>query len=71
MDEMDEAKLEIHVMLGSPLGWGYLPTVSHFHSLPGSSQTREAIWRKISWQGFRCPAHNLERRQEWHEIGLM
>jgi hypothetical protein len=36
MDETDEAKLEIHVMLGSPLGWGYLPTVSHFNSLPGS-----------------------------------
>jgi hypothetical protein len=48
MNEMDEDKLEIHVMLGSPLGWGYLPTVSHFNSLPVSSQTREAILRKIA-----------------------
>jgi hypothetical protein len=73
MDETDEAELEIHVIPGFPLGWGYLPTVSHFNSLPGSSQTRETILRKIARHGFRHPAHNLERRirQELHEIGLM
>jgi hypothetical protein len=72
MDKTDEGKLEIHVMPGSSLGWEYLPTVSHFNSLPGSSQTREAILRKIAQHGFRRPAHNLERRrQELHEIGLM
>ena len=65
-------KNEIHVMQGSPLGWGYLPTVDVFNSLPGSSQTREAILRKIYRHGFRHPAHNLERRRlELHEVGLI
>jgi hypothetical protein len=72
VDETAVSENEIQVMPGSPLGWGYLPTVDIFNSLPGSSQTREAILRKIAGHGFRCPAHNLERRRlELHEVGLM
>jgi hypothetical protein len=69
-DEQDLT--EIHLMPGSPLGWGYLPTVQNFQSLPGTSLTREAVLRKIARHGFRRPAHNLERRRlELCEIGLM
>lgn len=68
----DDSQHEIHVMPGSPLGWGYLPTVDTFISLPGSSLTREAVLRKIRRHGFRRPTHNLERRRlELDEIGLM
>jgi hypothetical protein len=52
MEETDEAKLEIYVMPGSPLKWGYLPTVSHFNSLPGSSQTGDLILHKIVRHGL-------------------
>jgi hypothetical protein len=63
---------EIHVMPGSPLGWGYLPTVHTFDTLPGTSLTRDAVLRKIARHGFRRPTHNLERRRlELHEVGLM
>jgi hypothetical protein len=67
---MDEP--EIHAMPGSPLGWGYLPTVEDFISLPGISHTRDAVLRKITREGFRRPAHNLERRAlELEDLGLM
>jgi hypothetical protein len=70
--EKDEAEHEIHVMPDSPLGWGYLPTIEVFHSLPGTSLTREAVVRKIARGGFRRPAHNLERRRlELYDVGLM
>jgi hypothetical protein len=55
-DEMDVAEPDINVMPGYPLGWGYLPTVEDFNSLPGTSLIREAILRKITRHGFRCPA---------------
>jgi hypothetical protein len=63
---------EIHAMPGSPLGWGYLPTIGDFNSLPGISHTRDAVVRKIAREGLRRPAHNLERRAlELDDLGLM
>jgi hypothetical protein len=71
-EETGSANSEIHVMAGSPLGWGYLPTIDNFNSLPGTSLTREAILQKIARHGFRHPTHNLKRRNlELHKIGLM
>jgi hypothetical protein len=62
-EETNSANSEIHVMAGSPLGWGYLPTIDNFNLLPGTSLvTREAILQKIARHGFRRPTHNLERR---------
>jgi hypothetical protein len=51
-----ESEHQIHMMPGSPLGWGHLPTVDVFNSLPGTSQTREAVLQKIT----RCshPTHD-------------
>jgi hypothetical protein len=70
--EEQQDLMEIHVMPGSPLGWGYLPNVHTFESLPGTSLTKEAVLRKIARHGFRRPAHNVERRRlELDEIGLM
>jgi hypothetical protein len=72
LDETDLADSEIHMMAGSPLGWGYLPIIDDFNSLPGTSLTREAILRKIARHGFRRLMHNLKRRKlKLHEIGLM
>ena len=63
---------EIHVMLGSPLGWGCLPTVETSDALPGTSPTGDAILRKIARHGFRRPTHELKRRRvELHEVGPM
>ena len=66
----------ISVMTGSPLGWGYLPTVQDLQTIPGTSQTRDAIMRHIQRNGFSRPQRNLEQRQiaqecELHEVGLM
>jgi hypothetical protein len=66
-DEWDD--LEIETMEGSPLGWGYLPTVEPLHTIPGTSMVRDAIVRHVSRNGYRRPAHNVERRElELHEL---
>lgn len=59
-----EAKLQIKAMPGSPLGWGYLPTVEPLVTIPGTSRTRDVILRHIAESGYRRPAHNVERRRE-------
>jgi hypothetical protein len=62
----------IHRLVGSPLGWGYLPTVEDFRTLPGTSLTRDTVLRKIIREGLRRPAHNLQRRAlELEDLGLM
>jgi hypothetical protein len=71
-EDCPDDKPEIHVMVGSPLGWGYLPTIEDFNSLPGTLHTRDTVLRKITREGLRRPAHNLERRRlELHDLGLM
>jgi hypothetical protein len=63
---------EIHALAGSPLGWGYLPTVQDFSSLAGISHTHNTVVRKITREGLRCPAHNVERRTlKLDDLGLM
>ena len=41
-DEFDTT-YQIEPMEGSPLGWGYLPTVEPLQAIPGTSQTWDAI----------------------------
>lgn len=56
-------------MEGSPLGWGYLPTVEQLETIPGTSRTRDAILQHVAQNGLRRPAANVERRrQELHEM---
>jgi hypothetical protein len=45
-EDCPKDKPEIHVMAGSPLGWGYLPTIEDFNSSPGNLHTRETVLRK-------------------------
>jgi hypothetical protein len=60
---------EITPMPGSDLGWGYLPTVEPLVAIPGTSQMRDIIVRRVGNLGIRQPAHNLERhRYELHNI---
>jgi hypothetical protein len=51
-DNDNEVEPAIHEMIGSPLGWGYLPTVQDFRTLPGTSQTRDTVLRKIARKGL-------------------
>ena len=56
----------------SPLGWGYLPTVEALVRIPGTSQVRDIIVRKIRRDGLLRPAENVARRQqELHQLELM
>ena len=74
LEQDDDNELEpvIHAMSGSPLGWGYLPTIQDFRTLPGTSQTRDTVLRKITREGLRRPDYNLARRGlELDDIGLM
>jgi hypothetical protein len=70
-DEDEEETLAgIPVMPNSPLQWGYLPTVEELVVIPGTSQMRDIIVRKIRQLQLRRPAHNVAR-QELHELNLM
>jgi hypothetical protein len=54
------------------VGWGFLPTVDDFKSLPGTSLTRVAILCKIVWHGYRQLVYNLKRRRlELDAIGFI
>ena len=67
-----DCNLEIIAMKDSPLGWGYLPTVEELVPIPGTSQTRYIFLRKVTREGLRRPAHNVERKRlELHDTGLM
>ena len=69
-DEEDEDDdFQIATMEGSPLGWGYLPTVQPLQTILGTSTMRDSILRHVSWNGYRRPAENVERRElELHEL---
>ncbi|KAI2492014.1 nuclease [Fragilaria crotonensis] len=63
---------EILPMPGADLGWGYLPTVEPLVHIPGTSQMRDIIVRRVANLAIRRPAENLERhRYELHDIDLM
>jgi len=63
---------EILPMPGSDFGWGYLPTVEPLVPLPGTSQMRDIIVRRVSNLAIRRPAENVERyRYELHHVNLM
>jgi DDE superfamily endonuclease len=63
---------EILPMPGAAFGWGYLPTIEPLLPMPGTSQIRDIIVRRISRLGLRRPAANVERmRYELHQINLM
>ncbi len=63
---------EILPMPGADLGWGSLPTVEPLVSIPGTSQMRESIVRRVGNLAIRRPAENLERhRYELQDINLM
>jgi hypothetical protein len=62
VDVEEDPQLEIIAMPDSPLGWGYLPTVEELVPIAGTSQTREIVLRKVTREGLRRPAHNVERR---------
>jgi hypothetical protein len=69
IDDDEWNDLEIKTMEGSPLGWGYLPTVEPLQTIPGTSMVRDAILRHVTRNAYRRPAHNLERRElELHEL---
>ncbi len=57
-----EDEPEIHAMPGSPLGWGYLPTIENFHSFPGISHTQDTVLHKMTREVLWHPVYNLERR---------
>lgn len=68
-EEDDDVDLQIVAMEGSPLGWGYLPTVEAFQPIPGTSTIRDAILRHVSRNGYRRPPENIQRRElELHEL---
>lgn len=68
-DEEDDDDFQIVAMEGSPLGWGYLPTVEPLQAILGTSQIRDTILRHVSRNGYRRPAENIERRElELHEL---
>ena len=70
----DTALREILPMAGAEFGWGYLPTVERLvvDPIPGTSQMRDIIVRRINRLGLRRPAANVERmRYELHQINLM
>ena len=68
--DKDETLAGIPVMPNSPLQWGYLPTVEELVVIPGTSQMRDIIVRKIRQLQLRRPAYNVAR-QELHELNLM
>ena len=58
-------------MTGAKFGWGYLPTVERLvvDPIPGTSQMRDVIVRRINRLGLRRPAANVECvRYELHQI---
>ena len=72
--DRDTALREILPMAGAEFGWGYLPTVERLvvDPIPGTSQMRDIIVRRINRLGLRRPAANVERmRYELHQINLM
>jgi hypothetical protein len=70
--ETDALEDEIVPLAESPLQWGYLPTVEKLDPPGGTSQTREAILGKLTREGLRRPAANVERRRkELQDMGLM
>ena len=48
----------------SPLGWGYLPTVEPLVRIPGTSQVRDIVVRKIRRDGLLRPSENVARRRQ-------
>jgi hypothetical protein len=64
---------EILPLPGADLGcWGYLPTVEPLVHIPGSTQIRDIIVRRVSNLAMRRPAENVERhRYELHDVNLM
>ena len=72
-DKFDECAINtIEAMPGSPLGWGFLPTVEPLQPILGTSWTRDAIVQHVSHCGYWRPADNVEHQvQELHELGLM
>jgi hypothetical protein len=68
-EEEEDDDFQIVTMEGSPLGWGYLPTVEPLQTIQGTSQVRDQILGHISRNGYRRPAENVERRElELHEL---
>jgi hypothetical protein len=70
----DTALREILPMTGAEFGWGYLPTVERLvvDPIPGTSQMRDVIVRRINRLGLRRPAANVERmRYELHQINIL
>jgi hypothetical protein len=61
---------QIQSMTGSPLGFGYLPTVQPYKAIPGSSLIGSSILAFIETMEYRRPAHNVSRR-ELLDFGLM
>ena len=63
---------DIPPFLDLPLGWGYLPTVEALVQIPGTSQVRDIIVRKIRREGLLRPSENVaRRRQELPQLELM
>jgi hypothetical protein len=63
---------EILHIPGAAFGWGYLPTIEPLVPMPGTSQIRDIIVRRINRLDLRRPAANVERmRYELHQISLM
>ena len=69
-EDKEETLAGIPVMPNSPLQWGYLPTVEELVVIPGTSQMRDIIVRKILQLQLRRPAHNVAR-QELHKLNLL
>ncbi len=66
------ATRQILPMTGAAFGWGFLPTVEPLVPMPGTSQIRDIIVRRINRLGLRRPAANVEQmRYELHQINLM
>jgi DDE superfamily endonuclease len=76
VEDCDAIVRGIPPMPGAEFGWGYLPTIEalvHQHNpIPGTSQIRDIIVRRVNRLGLRRPAANIERaRYELHQINLM
>jgi hypothetical protein len=56
-----EDELKIRPMPGSPLNWGYLPTVEPLVPNPGSCRTHEVILQHVGECGYHHLSHNVER----------
>jgi hypothetical protein len=61
-DQLEDV-LKITPMPGSPLNWGFLPSVKPLVPIPGSSRTRKVILQHVAESGYRRPSHNVERRR--------